>query len=291
MAKSYQQHFDRLSETLGPQLACFCLCAGLNIPYHGRILKEDMDEYIAVIKEDYGYEVFEDGETDIRIFCGDEKDDLAEWKRTWGTGGDKRPYTVEDYQELDQIFDTYAARLRKAGGMDEQRDETLRDCAMLKLESRKQFTKGTKEGIDLSEKLNKMIQENLSAENLRKKDEKPVEELRIDSIVEAFENAGLMKKGKILTLPEVQKVLLERLGILGGKPSHVFPYSLDAADQMIMAIANTIRDNDGLPQLTELDDNMRFDENVSCEFSEPNQTEIENYEKLGLVPMPPKEKS
>ena len=154
----------------------------------------------------------------------------------------------------------------------------------MRLKADQALSLGTKEGVDIASKLNKMIQDNLASENLRKRDEKPVEELRIDSIVDSLEKAGFLKKGKILPLAEVQRVLLERAGILGGNPSHVYPYTLDAADQMLQAIINTMRTNDGQPVITRLPDNMRLDANVSSEFAqEPNADEKEAYEKMGLV--------
>lgn len=137
---------------------------------------------------------------------------------------------------------------------------------------------------DKAQKLNKMIQDNLASENLRRKDEKPVEEVRIDSIVDSLEKAGLVKSGKILALPDLQKKLLERLGALGGKPSHKYPYTLDAADQMIQIIINTARMNDGEPEITDFSDNMTLDENVAPEFtSMPNADENTAYEAMGLM--------
>lgn len=204
-----------------------------------------------------------------------------EQRRIWGMGGERHPYTKEDYDRLDAKFEIYASRLVSAGGYDEQQEETLRLCSRLSLEMEKCLDRGQYDEVS---RLNKIIQDNLASENLRKKDEKPLEDLRIDSIVDKLEKAGLLQEGKILPLPELQKALLERLGALGGKPSHKFPYTLDAADQMIHIIINTMRANDGYAEMTDYPDNTTFDENVACEFAEePNADEMAAYEGLELV--------
>lgn len=205
----------------------------------------------------------------------------AEQRMAWGVGDEEHPYTARDYTRLDDIFTAYTARLVSGGGYDEQQEDTLRLCSVLKLKMEKSLAKND---IDTAQKLQRMIQINLESESLRKKDEKPLEDLRIDSIVDALEKAGLLQDGKILPLPDLQKALLERLGALGGKPSHKFPYTLDAADQMIQIVINTMRANDGLPEYTDFTDNMTFDENVGCEFAdEPNQDELAAYEGMELV--------
>ena len=282
------KQFSVLAETVNPMLALFYICAANNIPFYLKKAQE-LDKvtimgYINKLlqnKIELGKngETFEDGETDIEALVDFLATGEDRWQRDWGTG-----YTPEEYKRLDEIFDTYSARLVSAGGYDVQQEDTLRVCAKMRLKADQALSLGTKEGVDIAAKLNKMIQDNLASENLRKRDEKPVEELRIDSIVDSLEKAGFLKKGKILPLADVQRVLLERAGQLGGKPSHVYPYTLDAADQMLQAIINTMRVNDGQPIITQLPDNMRLDANVASEFAEkPNADEIEAYSKMGLV--------
>lgn len=204
----------------------------------------------------------------------------AKQREEWGYQEEK-PYTTEDYKELDRCFKVFTARLESAGGYDVQQEHILRLCSRMTLDMNKALAKGDTQS---AQRLNKMIQENLAAENLRKKDEKPIEDVRIDGIVDAFEKAGLMKEGKILSLPDVQKQLLRRLGALGGRPSHKYPYTLDAADQMIRIIINTMRKNDNLPEIYEFDESIMLDENVSAEFAaEPSKEEFAAYRELGLV--------
>lgn len=270
-----------LENTIGRELALYCMCATADRPLIQSIEYNTWEDYITKIIADKEMADlrFKDGVTDINAISGEYEDDIDKWQDVWGTG-----FTVQEYQRLDALFATYSERLIRAGGMDAKQEDTLRVCTKMRLEADKALQAGGKANIDIAFKLNKMIQENLSEENLRKKDEKPIEQVRIDTIIDSLEKAGMTKNGKILALPELQEQLLRRLGALGGKPSHKYPYTLDAADQMIYMIANNMYKNDSLPEISELPDNMRFDENVSAEFSpEPNEDEIEAYTKLGLV--------
>lgn len=276
----------------GKELALFCMCATADKPLVREIEYTTWEDYINKLESTgRSKKTFEDGVTDISLIIGEHDDDLEAWQAVWGTG-----FSVQEYQRLDSLFATYSERLIKAGGMDAKQEDTLRVCTKMRLEADKALQAGGKQNIDIAFKLNKMIQDNLSEENLRKKDEKPVEQVRIDTIIDSLEKAGMAQDGKILSLPELQEQLLRRLGALGGQPSHKYPYTLDAADQMIHIIANNMYKNDSLAEISELPDNMRFDENVAGEFAtEPNEDENEAYTKLGLLrekkEEPPKKKS
>lgn len=280
---------SHLSNILGDRVALFCICAASNVPYYQDIECETWKEYKASALERGAkgrkryVAGFTDGLTDIAAVLDDDNDGMDEWRSVWGSGDTRNPYTIQDYKRLDKLFETYSARLVSAGGYDAQQEYILRSTCQDQLLAEKCRAKGTKEGIDMYAKLTKTIQENLSAENLRKKDEKPIETLRIDTLIDNLEKAGLVKEGKILALPDLQEQLLRRLGALGGEPSHKFPYTFDAADQMILAIRNCMAANSDMPEIDELPDNMRFDENVAYEFAElPNEAEELTYEKLGL---------
>lgn len=281
---------SHLGNILGDRVALFCICAASNVPYFPDIPAEKWQEYKAAALERGAkgrkrYAAgFTDGITSIDDVLDEGDDGMEEWRSVWGTGDERNPYTVRDYKRLDKLFETYSARLVSAGGYDAQQEYVLRSTCQDQLLAEKCRAKGTKEGIDMYARLTKTIQENLSSENLRKKDEKPIENLRIDTLIDNLEKAGLVKDGKILALPDLQEQLLRRLGALGGAPSHKFPYTFDAADQMILAIRNCMAANSDLPEIDELPDNMRLDENVGYEFAElPNDAEDLAYEKLGLT--------
>ena len=129
------------------------------------------------------------------------------------------------------------------------------------------------------------ILENLAAENLRAKDQAPVENFRIDSLVDALQKAKILDKNKkILPLPELQEVLLLRMGALGQKPAHKYKYTFDAAEHMLLAIMNCMYRNEGMEELTELPEDAKFPEYMKCEFAEePNEEEQKAYSELGLL--------
>lgn len=282
--KSISERYQDLAGVIGGDLALYCLCATLNLPVMVDQPVKDWESYLKILAKEKEKNRFLDGITDIDELLVAGQSPMEQWESKWGTGDEKKPYTESDYKRMDEIFYTLASGVMNAGMMDEKKEYVFKTCARLSLLQEKCIAKGDSESITMASKLDKMIQDNLASEQLRGKDEKPVENLKIDSVVVALENSGLYKDGKILPLPELQEQLLRRLGALGGKPSHKYKYTLDAADQMLFVIANTMYANDDLPEISELPDNMRLDKNVESEFEMvPDETEQYNYEKMGLL--------
>ena len=195
-------------------------------------------------------------------------------RRAWGTNSMENPYTAEDYNELDRIYEALSSDLMAAGGVSVKQEFILRDCAKMTLDRDKMRAKGK---YDQAAKLNKMIQDNLSSEGLRKKDAKPIDDMRIDSLVEALEKKGLLKNGKPCEPDEMFQILF-------GRPCK-YPYTRDAAEQMILINENRMRQNDGMAELVTLPDSMRLDDALGEFAEEPNESEMEAYAKLGLVKM------
>lgn len=198
-------------------------------------------------------------------------------RKAWGANSTKNPYTAEDYDELDRIYDALASDLVAAGGVSVKQEFILRDCAKMTLDRDKMRAIGQ---YDKAAKLNKMIQDNLSSEGLRKRDAKPIDDLRIDGIVDRLEKAGLLKNGKQCSPEEMFEILFHR------RPKYA--YTKDAAEQILLYMTNTTRTNDGLSELSTLPPEMRLHDELG-EFAEaPNEQEKETYRELGIVKMPPK---
>ncbi len=265
-------------------MAIFCMCAVYNVPYYTPvdIGAESWEEYVEILSGDSG--TFLTGNIDVDYAIKGGIPDSERWAMLWGEGDEDNPYTDMDYRRLDQLFKTYSARLVSLGGYDAQQEDTLRNCCKMRLLADKCLAKGTKESVAMCTQLNKAIQTELSSEGLRKVDSVKQQEVRIDSIVDALERAGFVENGKIKTYEEVLDICLARLGALGVAPSHKYPYTLDAADQMMFMIANNMYDNDDLPEIAELPEKLKFDKNVASEFaSTANTTELEVYRHLGLT--------
>lgn len=305
-----QKRFNSFVEVFGNNMAIFYCCIAFDIPFEVvAVPRDDPEEvWIAYLDnlEEKGLDVtdeekrgFLDGLTDItKIFGVDlqrgEFNKAISLERSsrealpgtkaqravWGKGSNKKPYTTEDYKELDRLFSTFSARLESSGGYDTQQEYILRLCSRMSLDMQKYLESGY---VDKAQKLNRMIQENLASENLRKKDAKPLEDIRIDSIVDRLEKAGLLKNGKQCDPDEMFRILF-------CKPPK-YSYTKDAAEQIILINENRMRNNDGIAELETLPDEMRLKDELG-EFTEtPSAQEQEAYEKLGLVKMPPVKKT
>lgn len=299
--------FYRIKEVLGTDtLAFFCCCVMFDKPFIAECLPAqggDWSGYLRKLKfrkkDDLG---LRGGVTDVLQLYGDDVDtvEMVQYERSknpevsnvgtpeqvkaWGKGSDEAPFAKDDYDRLDDIFKTMSDRLVSAGGMDVQQEDTLRQASIMRLMRDKFVLAGDKESIAKAKQLDSMIKENLSAEQLRKADARPVEDVRIDSIVDALEKWGAVKDGKILSFPDLTEFLLKQLGRLGGTPAHKYTQTLDAADYELWFIQNCMAQNEDLPKWVELPDNMRFPEEVASEFADkPSDDEKRAYEGIGLV--------
>ena len=274
--RKQQRRLSEVAKSTGVGEALFALCAVMNVPYVPEYATDDWGQYLTALESDEEWDgkSFPDGETDISVIREDGMTEWERWGTVWGTGSEDRPYTEDDYRRLDELFRTYGYRLQRSGGMDAQQEDTIRWCSKMRLEADKALTSGGKEGIDIAAKLSKMIQDNLSAENLRKKDEKPIDDIRIDGIADAIQKRYGVSAS--MTREEAVEICCEWL------MSHKYPYTLDAANQMLLAIINTTRRNNDEPELDEVPKDYAI-KDVYREFAaSPNDTEVEVYAHLGL---------
>lgn len=274
-----EERFQSLKTIVGADVALFVLCAYCDYPYKPSVPASSWDQYIHKVPMK-SMEHFRDGETDIFKAIDLGIADEQRWEKVWGLGNKDSRYTVEDYKRLDEIFFTYTERLNKSGGYDIQQEDTLRHCSRMALLRDKCVSKGDKESIDKAQKLDKMIQENLSSENLRRKDEKPTQTARLDGIVEAIKKkCGV---GVELTQEQAAEICAKWL------TERRYSITMDAAEHAILAIVNNIRTNSDLPLVAGVTDEMKLDR-YSAEFqSAPSQNEKEVYEYLGIERKEPK---
>lgn len=303
-AEKQQAYYELLEEEVGESLAFFYCCIRFDKPFDMKAIpaksaKEKWTSYCEKLEKkglaktkgggEYG---FLDGLTDInRIFgtglakgefsravdleksARDGKNGTKRQVADWGEGGEKSHYTTEDYNEFDRIYNALCADFGGEGNVSAKQQLILRNVAKWT----KQMNDAAELGqIDKAKKLSSMIQENLASENLRKKDTKPVEDIRLDGIVDRLEKAGLMKNGKQCTPDEAFQLIF-------GRPCK-YTYTADAAEKMLLAIINQARINDGLSELTELPQDVQLADDELGEFAEePNEAEQEAYEKMGLL--------
>ena len=298
-----QKYFDKLAEVEGKSLALFHCCAAFDVPCKPMVLADtDFDnnkfswilyiEKLAEAGEDRRNDdilSFFDGETNIlRVFGRNftekdfakyikvERDKLAnlpgtrEQRDRWGTSSIWKGLvmTNEVYNDLDK---EYQIRVRSFAGqtLTDQQEDTLRKVAKLNVTYSYLMSQGlSKMALDVQ----KMVDTMLASEQMRKKDEKPIEGFELMSQVVALEKAGLMEDGKFLPIDELQKVLFYRF-IKGRK----FDYTIDAVDGIIENIYKTMRQNADAYIPTELPEELEI-EDIHGEFAE-EETEEERKNK------------
>ena len=274
-AEAAESRFRSLKELLGADLACFCFCAVNDVPYDPTLPSpESWEAYCHALKGERSKEWFIDGETNVNTVLYLGMNDEERWERVWGSGDPNRPYSKQDYQRLDELWKTYSARLMGAGGMDAQQEDTIRTCCKERLLADRCIAQGTKESVDMAAKLNKTIQDQLAAENLRKKDAKPVENAKVDGIVDA-----LRKKygvGVELTYEQAIEICAKWM------TSHRYPYTMDAAEKALLSIINTIRKNNDQAEMQELPAQFGLFAQRSEFAGIPNDMEEDAYRYLGL---------
>ena len=302
-----QEYYVELAKKTSESLAYFYCCVKYDVPFAWDCVPRDegRDKWLSYIDnlhikkldvnkagEPFG---FLDGLTDITKIFGEGLKDgeftkaiyaeqnartarfgTQRQRKDWGTGSPERPFTNEDFAEFDRIYAILVSDYGGESALSAKQQLILRNVTIWM----KQMNDASAAGkFDMAKKLSSLIQENLASENLRKKDVRPADIIRVDEITDRLEKAGLLKNGKQCSPDEMFEFFF------GRKPR--YQYTADAVDQMILINENRMRQNDGMPELSTLPDEMRIHDDLGEFAQEPNEAEKEAYEKLGLIRMPP----
>lgn len=302
-----EAYFDALAKETSPHLAMFYCCIAFDVPFIFRDLpavSEERDPWAAYLNNirrtganRTGESIlgFLDGETDIlRVFgenlgAGTFKKMVGAERQMQGRRqGSKRQrddwgemdgFTQEQYDELDRLY-RIQSKPFEAAGIDDLLEYNLREICKNLL----RYSVANADGKAKEAKEFLSQAETIKASNLlRKKDEKPVEDLKIDTIVDKLEKKGFMKNGKLLGRDELLSM------IPGLRPQ--YPHSLDAADQMMLCIENTMRRNAGLGSVSELSESMMIDAEAGEFLEEAPEWERDIKKKLELLPMTERRKA
>ncbi|MEG1757809.1 MAG: hypothetical protein RR235_05045 [Oscillospiraceae bacterium] len=181
--------------------------------------------------------------------------------------------------DIDRLESDYVALSKDyPGALTERLSMSLRDIAKLRLGRDKELDKGhSMEAKRYQEMMDKIM----TSEALKAGDAKPMEAVRVDSIIAAGEKAGWVKDSKIISHDDLVKLLRRDRG--------KYNNSLDVVDAMMLSIINTMRVNNHQPELTELPIAAQVQD--SFEELKPGMTEYERYvmSELGIMP-PAREK-
>lgn len=300
-----EAYLHELAQTEGISLALFHCCAAFNVPLFPIVL-DGIDisteptpwiTYINKLEESGksqkgGHPAsFFDGVTNILCIFGrkmsqtdfgayikyerERLKDLPgteEQRERWGT---ESGYTSAQYDELDR---SYSIRIDSYKGqtITPQMDDTLRRVckANMKLDELLRA-----DNFQAAQALSKMIDTWLAAENMRKKDEKPVETFRMDALIDNLEKSEYMKDGKFLSYDEMAKVIASKL------TAKKYTQSLDAADQILLNVINNARKNADQPTLYELPTDMAITDEFGEFAPKESEEEKENKRYAKLTPV------
>lgn len=294
-----QGYFEDIAKKTSPHMALFYCCVAYNIPFLPDCISgadgtpDTWKEYLDNVrrrgaKDDNDEPLcFLDGMTDILKIFGESGLSSGEFakniaaeknfhskvpgtkmqRKNWGTIDG---YTNEDYKELDRLYQIQSKPLE--GSIDMEMEFNLREICKLLLK----YSRFIREGKTLDAQRTMSIIETIKSSNLlRKKDEKPAEAVKIDTLMDQLEKHHMAKGGKLLSREETLKVLQ------GSRPH--YPHSFDVVDQILLLITNTMRKNDGLGELASLPEEMRFTP-APGEFNpKESDKERQRREALGLV--------
>lgn len=299
-----QKQFEDFAENTSPAFAYFLCCAAYNLPFIPEALPNaayEVDEitwhmYLQNLDAmDYRYRgddepaAFCDGVTDLKILFEGRIDKNTKFaagvsmeraagrlpgtkaqRRNWGT---LDGYTDADYKELDRLYSIESAD-RLENGISAQEEYILREICKLKLSYSRSRAKGDiQEAKNTYALISKMMEDNL----LRKKDEAPLAPIKIDTMAEALEKKGYLRKGKILSYPD----LLEKLQGDQAK----YPMSHDMLDYIIRELINCTKRNFGVPPSDALPFELQFKEKFDELDPEMSKEEKQIVKDLGLRPM------
>jgi len=303
-----QKFYDKQAEINGSHIALYNTCGAFNVPFFPTMLP-DVKEFLeiearwvyyneliadVVVRNGRVLSYF-DGETDIFMLFGRKlsQEDTAkfveaskakeaslagtkEQRERWGTK-DLYPElspSNELYNSLDRRYDKKLERYRQYNDS-QQIENIIKICKYEEIEEFLMSIGDTKG----SQTVQKMREELMASEELRRKDEKPIENMRIDAMVLALEQAGIMEDKDFLTYPELLDVFEKRF--FRSKKGA----SKDVVDQIIQDIYNTMRINaDYAPSMTvppELEPNDIYDELDE----KPSEEEIERMKFAKLTPV------
>lgn len=293
-----QEIFEKLSEKTGAYIGLFASCCSLNVPFWCEKLPP-MNEFLAipdkwvfyneliadeVHETDGGICGFFDGETNIlRIFGKNlSKADVGEYvkisqqyrathpgtreqRERWGTEPLCKGLnmTAEIYEELDRQYENWCGRYRGQAITPQLADSIVKICRWNLVTEHL-----IREGEYISaQKMQKMVDDLMASEQMRKKDEKPIEKFQFDACTAALERDGLMENKGFKSFDGTLEAIAEHF-----LTTKKYRYTGDVLDQVIADIYNNARINadmspeDVLPaELKPHDDFAEFEEEAGEE--------------------------
>lgn len=308
-----QQLFDRIAQTQGRYMGLFFTCIALDCPCSPIVLdgadidtcedlwityinalaeaKQDRkrnkvlgfaDGAVTALQELFGREL---NHQDFVAYIAKERKAIANKPKEIGTESQRErwgelpiykglAWTNELYDELDRLYSIRESAY-KGQDLSGQQEATLIKVAKNDAIYDYLMRNGNPQ---MATTIQKTTSQLLADENMRPKDKKPTEEMRIDALVTALEDAGLMENGQLLTYDELVVALRDNF-----IKSPKYEYSLDVADQMMLDIINSMRQNADSPPIQDLPEEFAPVDEYGEFTPEETEQEKENKRFLGIT--------
>lgn len=193
----------------------------------------------------------------------------ARWGMKFLDNGETVPFTDNEIKELDRMYAEQAAEYK--GGMTQRVDMAIKEICICRLEWKKCVGTGDANG---AKKYSDMIKDAMTREGLRANDAKPMENMRVDSLIDRLEKKGAMVDGALIGRKQLLNLLAE------DHPQ--YSTSLDVVDAMMMAIVNTARRNNGQSDLDELPYTAQIADDFDELMKEPTEEEKKTMAEIGV---------
>lgn len=287
-----QKQYAEMSAATSRTYALFYACIRFDVPYVPEVVSDVTANHNGVW---YDYvkklqrsekvpDEWTDGMTDIQEAFGgqiptlaitgdvmvgnmDELPDERRWEIEWGEG-----YSEEDYHHLDN---RYLQLTSEWAGMPipPRTSMSLHDVAKYMLLRDKATRNG---GATEAKKYQDMITAIMASEDLKVDRNRVNEDLRVDKIVKWLESRNAIRDGQLVDRDKLVKILSQERG--------EYRTSLDVVDEMIFCIVNTMRKNDGLPELDKLPMSAQVNDFKGELLAETSDEEKAIMKGLGVVP-------
>lgn len=306
-----QRLYDRLAEdkNVGAYIGLYAMCASMNVPFWPDRLPvvkdflEIPDRWVwyneTIAEEVHGenglVRGFFDGETNILHVFGtglSQKDvgkflavTQAHEESTPGTRDQRERWGTEPlckgleptealYDELDRQYENWCGRYKGQTITPQLADSIIKICRWNAITD---FL--MKEGEYLSaQKVQKMVDDLMASEQMRKKDEKPIEKFRFDACVDALEKAGIMENDGFKSYDGVREAFAEHF-----IKTQKYNYTGDVLDHVIEDIYNNARINADLPPVDELPADLEPHDDFGEFREEPSEEETEKIRFAGAT--------
>lgn len=259
-----QKHYADIAQATSRTYALFYACIAYGLPYKPSVIEGMIAnqngvwyEYVKKLQSAYfnqsdlKIEVWTDGITDIaEAFSGEfpvlpitgdvmvsnmsELPNEKRWGLEWGEG-----WTPEDYKLMDSRYMMLASEY-KGAPIPPRVDMNLHDIVKFMLLR----DQSMKSDSMTAKRYQEMIDKIMSSEDLRARDSRQSEVIKIDKLVERLEAGGAIKNHSLLSHDELIEWLRNQHG--------GYQTSIDVVDEMIFCIANATRRNSGLSELDRL---------------------------------------